>query len=96
MKKILIYSSVAVLLVYILCPFLTSVFWSVLVLSELLNFESKGWIEYWSKPPQISPITFQGPSGPMKQIHITPQMLRRGLEYCSTTESLIQERMIRG
>ncbi len=66
MKKILIYLSVAILLVYILCPLLTRVYWSALVSSEILNFEAKGWIEYWSKPPQVSQINFQRPSGPMK------------------------------
>jgi len=44
-------------------PDLQRTFWSVLVVSEILNFDSRGWLDRWTEPPKISSISFQSPSG---------------------------------
>jgi dienelactone hydrolase len=40
--------------------------WSTLVLSELLNFESRGWLAKWTSPPRIEEFLYKGPSGWVK------------------------------
>ncbi len=40
--------------------------WSTLVLSELLNFESRGWLARWTSPPRIEEFFYKGPSGLVK------------------------------
>jgi len=40
-------------------------FWSTLFLSELLNFESKGWLGKWTPPPIIKEVSYNGPKGPV-------------------------------
>ena len=41
-------------------------FWSTLFLSELFNFESKGWLEKWTPPPIIKEVSYNGSNGPVR------------------------------
>ena len=67
MKKILILFIIFTgFIALIISPFCQRAFWSILVLSELMNFESEGWIDRWSYPPATSTVTFQGPAGVIK------------------------------
>ena len=77
MKKFIILLVVAFFRVVTMFPFFQRTFWSGLVLSELLNFESRGWIEHWSHPPQVSQVTFQGPSGSVKADLYLPSQAKR-------------------
>jgi dienelactone hydrolase len=47
--------------------------WSGLVLSELLNFESQGWLVRWTSPPRIEEFLYNGPSGLVKADLYLPQ-----------------------
>ena len=54
------------LLVAVFAPHLQRAFWSALVLSELLNFESKGGLERFTPPPRMKEVTYNGRNGPTK------------------------------
>jgi dienelactone hydrolase len=75
MKKILIlFLFIIVFGIIFITPFFQRLFWSVLVLSELLNFESRGWMEHWSTPPDVSLVIYRGPFGPVKaDLYLPPQ-----------------------
>lgn len=47
--------------------------WSTLVLGELLNFESRGWLGRWTLPPRIEEFFYKGPSGLVKADLYLPQ-----------------------
>ena len=65
MKKrlLLFFLGIALLFIFYI-PNLQRAFWTALVVSEILNFESRGWLDRWSESPRTSSIVFQGPSGP--------------------------------
>ena len=44
-------------------PFMHRAFMSTLVLSELVNFPSKGWLDKWTPPPTIQEFTHRGSHG---------------------------------
>lgn len=48
-------------------------FWSTLFLSELMNFESQGWMGRWASPPKIKEVSYNGPKGPVKTDLYLPQ-----------------------
>src|SRR5271157_3661245 len=48
-------------------------FWSTLFLSELFNFESKGWLEKWTPPPIIKEVSYNGSNGPVRADLYLPQ-----------------------
>lgn len=52
-------------------------FWSTLVLSELLNFESKGWLVGWTPPPRVKEFIYHGPAGPVKADLYLPRPERK-------------------
>ena len=82
MKKLFILFVLLIgLIALITFPFCQRAFWSILVLSELVNFESKGWIDRWSYPPATSTITFLGPAGVIKaDLYLPPgDKLRPGI-----------------
>ena len=61
------------LLVAFFAPALPRAFWSTLFLSELLNFESKGWLGKWTLPPRIKEVSYNGPNGPVVADLYLPQ-----------------------
>jgi pimeloyl-ACP methyl ester carboxylesterase len=40
---------------------LARTFWSILVLSELLNFDSHGWLGFFTSSPKIQEVSYRGP-----------------------------------
>ncbi len=50
---------------------------SALVLSELLNFDSRGWLGFFTVPSQIREVSYQGPLGIVKADLYLPQPGRR-------------------
>jgi len=58
-------------------PALSRAFWSTLFLSELLNFESKGWLGKWTPPPIIKEVSYNGPNGPVMADLYLPEAGRR-------------------
>ena len=67
MKKLLLLFSLGIAILFLFYyPNLQRAFWTALVVSEILNFESRGWLDRWTEPPRISSIAFQGPSGPVR------------------------------
>ena len=48
-------------------------FLSLLVVSELLNFENQGWLEKWSAVPKMKEISYLGPKGTVKADLFLPQ-----------------------
>jgi pimeloyl-ACP methyl ester carboxylesterase len=53
-------------------------FLSGLVLSELLNFDSRGWLGIFTEPPQIKEVSYRGPLGIVNADLYVPQPGRRG------------------
>ena len=67
MKKLLLLFSLGIVFLFLFyIPNLQRAFWSALVVSEILNFESRGWLDRWTDAPKTSSIAFQGPSGPLQ------------------------------
>ena len=58
-------------------PALSRAFWSTLFLSELLNFESKGWLGKWTPPPTVKEVSYAGPKGPVMADLYLPEAGRR-------------------
>ncbi len=54
---------IIVLLAVLLVGPLTKGFWTILVLTELWNFDSKGWMGYFSSAPATREVSYSGPSG---------------------------------
>lgn len=52
-------------------------FWSVLVVSELLRFESQGWLGNFSSSPAVREISYAGPKGKVKADLYLPQPPRQ-------------------
>lgn len=52
---------------------LQRVWWSALVLSELMRFESQGWLGNWTPPPKIREVSYHGPGGPVVADLYLPQ-----------------------
>lgn len=48
-------------------------FLSLLVVSELLNFENQGWLGKWSAVPKMKEISYLGPKGTVKADLFLPQ-----------------------
>ena len=48
-------------------------FLSLLVVSELLNFEKQGWLGKWSSLPEMKEISYPGPKGTVKADLFLPQ-----------------------
>ena len=61
------------MLIVFFAAILPRAFWSTLVLSELLNFESQGWLGKWTSPPRIKDLSYNGPNGPVKADLYHPQ-----------------------
>jgi dienelactone hydrolase len=61
------------LLAAFFAPAFPRAFWSTLFLSELLNFESKGWLGKWTPPPRIKEVSYNGPNGPVMADLYLPQ-----------------------
>lgn len=74
MKKALLLLFVGTLLlsVIILAP-LPRTFRAILVVSEILRFDSGGWLRHFSEAPGLSPVSFPGPSGPMQADLYSPR-----------------------
>ena len=67
MKKLLLLFSLGIAFLFLFYyPNFQRAFWTALVVSEILNFESRGWLDRWTEPPRISSVAFQGPSGPLQ------------------------------
>ena len=58
-------------------PAFSRAFWSTLFLSELLNFESKGWLGKWTPPPTVKEVSYAGPKGPVMADLYLPEAGRR-------------------
>jgi len=65
------------LLVAFFGPTLPRAFWSTIFLSELLNFESKGWLGKWTPPPITKEVSYKGPKGPVMADLYLPEAGRR-------------------
>lgn len=64
MKKFLLLLPVGIaLLLFFHYPTLQRAFWTALVVGEIQNFESRGWLDRWTEPPRTTGVAFQGPSG---------------------------------
>jgi len=50
-------------LAVVFAPIMHRAFMSALVLSELMNFESRGWLGRWTNPPQKKEFSYRGPNG---------------------------------
>jgi dienelactone hydrolase len=61
------------LLAVFFAPAFPRAFWSTLFLSELLNFDSKGWLGKWTPPPRIKEVSYNGPNGPVTADLYLPQ-----------------------
>jgi dienelactone hydrolase len=77
-KKIIVVAIVLGILVFFLAPPLVRSFWSILVLSELMNFDSRGWLGGMTSPPRIQEVSYQGPLGIVKADLYLPQPQRKG------------------
>jgi len=67
MKKLLLLFSLGIAFLFLFYyPIFQRAFWTALVVSEILNFESRGWLDRWTEPPRISSVAFQGPSEPLQ------------------------------
>jgi len=71
-KTILFLLTVGLLAAFF-APAFPRVFWSTLFLSELLNFESKGWLGKWTPAPRIRAVSYNGPNGPVTADLYLPQ-----------------------
>lgn len=80
MKKRIAIISVLVLalLVFISAFPVKRTFLSALVLSELLRFDSHGWLERVTPPPRIKEVSYRGPLGVVKADLYLPQPGLRG------------------
>jgi dienelactone hydrolase len=50
-------------LAVVFAPIMHRTFLSTLVLTELMNFESRGWLGRWTNPPQKQEFSYKGPNG---------------------------------
>ena len=62
-KRPIILIFALVVLAFFLASPLTRSFWSILVLSELLNFDSRGWLETFTPNPRFTEVSYRGPRG---------------------------------
>ena len=69
---------VLAILVFISALPIKRAFLSGLVLSELLNFDSRGWLEIFTDTPQIKEVSYRGPLGIVKADLYLPQPGRKG------------------
>jgi dienelactone hydrolase len=76
-KSILILLLVLGILGVVFAPLLHRAFTSALVLSELMNFESRGWLGRWTKPPQKKEFSYRGPNGLVRADLYIPQPGRK-------------------
>lgn len=78
-KRILILSVLVLALVLFISALpVKRAFLSALVLSELLRFDSQGWLERVSSPPGIKEVSYRGPLGVVKADLYLPQPGVRG------------------
>jgi dienelactone hydrolase len=73
MKRILILILLLGMLILLFFSPLKRALLSILVLSELLNFDSGGWLETFTPAPQVQGISFRGPLGMVQaDIYLPP------------------------
>jgi dienelactone hydrolase len=72
-KKRYIIILVLTILAFVIAPFMERAFWSLLVLSELLNLEGRGWLRNFTALPQVKEVSYQGPFGSEKADLYLPQ-----------------------
>ena len=78
-KRMAIISILVLALVVFISAFpVKRAFLSALVLSELLRFDSRGWMERVSSPPRTKEVSYRGPLGIVKADLYLPQPGRRG------------------
>jgi len=65
-QKAIVSLLVLIFLALFAAPYVGRAFWSFLILTELLNFESRGWLGYFSSSPRIREISYPGPLGSAK------------------------------
>ena len=76
-KVFLIFSVVALIFLFFASSLARS-FWSVLVVTELLNFDSRGWLETFTAAPRLREVSYRGPQGNVKADLYLPPPGRKG------------------
>jgi dienelactone hydrolase len=77
-KKILVVALILGILGFAFASPLVRTFWSILVLSELLNFDSHGWLGFFTSSPRIQEVSYRGPLGMVRADLYLPRSDRKG------------------
>ncbi len=77
-QKVFLIFSVVALIFLLFASSLARSFWSVLVVTELLNFDSRGWLETFTAAPRLREVSYRGPQGNVKADLYLPAPGRKG------------------